>query len=361
MPLFDAAPGLSSIGSVAKTLGSGASSVLSSVGTVGKIAGALNNLSNPAALVSALRGINLPSGGNTGSTVFNAGAQFSGSDAGNDWRVRLSIPTTPIYTNSPILQPLKKAGGLVFPYTPTVSITHTAVYGDEPITHQNYSFIYYQNSRASDININGAFHVEDSIQAQYWIAVIHYLRSVTKMFTGDLGDISGNPPPLVFLNGYGDFVFKNIPVIVKSFTVDLPADVNYIATSAGQEGSTSQFGQGSGAGSSTIESLANTAGVIGGVLGAVGAGKASQLLGAVGSAAGIVNGVKNLLAGGTGGGSGGGGGGAIGAGSNGASHVPTKSNISVTVQPIYSRESVRKFNLKDFVNGDLVNNIPGHV
>ena len=71
------------------------------------------------------------------------------------------------------------------------------------------------------------FFVENAKEAQYWVAMTHFLRSVTKMDYG-LGQNSGAPPPLIFLNGYGDFVFPNVPVIIKTFSVDLPADVDYI-------------------------------------------------------------------------------------------------------------------------------------
>ena len=54
-----------------------------------------------------------------------------------------------------------------------------------------------------------------------------FLRSVTKMFFGQ-GANAGNPPPICVLDGYGSSVFKNIPVIVKSFSVDFKDDVNYI-------------------------------------------------------------------------------------------------------------------------------------
>lgn len=356
MALFDTTPGLNSVGSVAQTLGSAASGILGAAGTVSKVAGALNNLSNPAALVSALRGINLPTGGNVGGKLFSSGAQFVGTDANKDWRVRLSMPTTTIYTSSPVLQPLVRAGGLVFPYTPQITISHQASYAEEPITHQNYSFLYYQNSKASDIQIIGAFSVEDAVQAQYWIAAVHYLRSATKMFTGDIGDVAGNPPPIVYLNGYGDYVFKNVPVIIKSFSIDLPADVNYIATNVGQEGTTGGYGQASGAGGITIENIANTASTLAGVAGAIGSAKAASVLGAVGAASGVVNGINNLISAANGGG-----GSALGAASNGATHVPVKSSLNVTVTPVYSRENMRQFNLKDFVNGGLLNNTPGYI
>ena len=60
------------------------------------------------------------------------------------------------------------------------------------------------------------------------MACIHYLRSVTKMNYGQGAD-AGSPPPVVRFNGYGDYVFKNVPVIVTSFQFDMPQDVDYIS------------------------------------------------------------------------------------------------------------------------------------
>jgi len=59
--------------------------------------------------------------------------------------------------------------------------------------------------------------------------MVHYLRAITKMAYGQSTE-AGAPPPLVKLNGYGDFVFPDVPVVVKNFTVDMPADVDYVKT-----------------------------------------------------------------------------------------------------------------------------------
>jgi hypothetical protein len=40
---------------------------------------------------------------------------------------------------------------------------------------------------------------------------------------------------VVRLNGYGEFVFPNVPVVIRNFTVDLPADVDYIKTQISEE------------------------------------------------------------------------------------------------------------------------------
>lgn len=154
-------------------------------------------------------------------------AKVKGAD--NDWRVRLSLPSTMDKTG--ILKPLDETNGLVFPYTPTILIQHSANYDAMQPTHSNYPFPAYQNSQIDDIVITGDFFCENAVDAQYWAAALHYLRSITKMAYGQSTN-AGAPPPLIFLNGYGDFVFPNVPVIVKTFSVDLPADVDYIKTQA---------------------------------------------------------------------------------------------------------------------------------
>lgn len=342
----------------AKNLGSNPNALLGAVGTVGRLAGALNNLSNPAEIISKLRSANLPIGGNAGSLIKSAGAQWSTADAEKDWRVRLSLPTDSNFLSSPVLQPLRSAGGMIFPYTPSVSIKGAANYSEDQLTHQNYAAISYTNSKVSEISIDAPFYVEDAVQAQYWLAAVHYFRSITKMYTGDVGEIAGNPPPIVLFNGYGDYVFKNIPVVVKSFSIEMPQDTNYISTTVGQSYGSS-FSTGGLGGLAGVGKPNNTAGrtaLLAGLAGAVGGAKAAQVIGLGSLAIGAYNAYKGAqnktplgsLS-------------STSAGIGGASHVPVKSNINVILQPIYSRESMRKFNLNTFVNGGYVNNRTGYL
>ena len=145
----------------------------------------------------------------------------------NDWRVKLSLPST--FASQDVLKPLVETAGLVFPYTPTILVQHTANYDALQPVHSNYPFPQYQNSQIEDIVITGDFFCENARDAQYWTAMVHYLRSITKMNYGT-DDNSGAPPPVVKLTGYGDFVFPKVPVAIRNFTVDLPADVDYIKT-----------------------------------------------------------------------------------------------------------------------------------
>ena len=156
-------------------------------------------------------------------------ARFTSASTESDWRVKISVPQK-FREKSSILAPLNKTGGqMIFPYTPTIILSHSANYNSLNPVHTNYPFQVYENSQADDITITGEFVVENAEEGQYWIACIHYLRSITKMFYGDGAD-AGAPPMTVRLSGYGDYVFNNVPCVITNFTVDLPSDVDYIAT-----------------------------------------------------------------------------------------------------------------------------------
>ena len=145
-------------------------------------------------------------------------------DANPDWRVKLSLPKN---FGGSMLAPLAETDGLVWPYTPQIYITHSANYTPIQPVHSNYPFFAYQNSRVDAFSIVGDFYVENNYEGQYWLAAVHYLRSITKMAYGKTSNV-GAPPPVVRLNGYGDYVFKDVPVIIQSFAIELGQDVDYI-------------------------------------------------------------------------------------------------------------------------------------
>jgi hypothetical protein len=315
MALFESISNVAS--TVSNTLGSGLSGINNSLGRAGVN---LSDLSNPVGLLSKLRSASLPVGAEASNIANIAGAVF-GSSNGNDWRVRISMPSS--FGGSSILQPLLETNGLVFPFTPTISLTGSASYSVESLTHSNYPFVSYTSTEPDQISINGTFYIEDGRQAAYWAAAVHFLRSVTKMASGNTPN-QGTPPPICRLNGYGEHVFPNVPVIIKSFTVDLPADVDYIAIDANAAGA-------------GFPSLAQSA------LGAI-----SQAGGTLGNLASALNtgiGVANSLSG----------------GASAKGWVPTRSTISVTLQPIYSRESIKQFSLQNFVNGSYLSSGKGYL
>ena len=178
-----------------------------------------------------LRNKNIPVDGMPGldGIKANASATFRKS-VEQDWRVKLSIPNIEPFKTAPMLANLQKTGGLVFPYTPTIIVAPSANYNTMAPTHTNYPYFAYQNSQVDQLVITGDFFVQNGIEAQYWVSALHYLRSMTKMFYGGEAETLGAPPPVVHLSGYGDFIFNKVPVIITQFTIDLPQDVDYIAT-----------------------------------------------------------------------------------------------------------------------------------
>ena len=154
--------------------------------------------------------------------------------ANTDWRVtlRLAPGATYLYkaADAGLLQPLKVTNGVIFPYTPTISTAYKAVYNDYNLTHSNYRGYFYQNSYTDAVNLTATFTAQSTSDAAYVLAVIHFFRSVTKMFYGQDAQYRGSPPPLVFLSGLGDYQFNNHPCLVSQFNYTLPADVDYISS-----------------------------------------------------------------------------------------------------------------------------------
>jgi hypothetical protein len=156
--------------------------------------------------------------------------------AAGDWRLKLRLaPGSDYLYNAAepgILQPLKVTEGVIFPYTPTIATTYTAQYNNYDLTHSNYRGYFYQGSHVGELTITATFTAQDSNEAAYLLAVIQFFRSVTKMFYGQQDAFRGSPPPLVFLQGYGDFQFNLNPCVVQTFNYTLPADVDYIRAGA---------------------------------------------------------------------------------------------------------------------------------
>lgn len=334
MGLFDSGQSLTSkIGATTATFGAASQAV----GTATRMASAISAGYSSGGIVSAIRSVNLPAAGEAVGDIMGAISMFGGDDAGNDWRVRLTIPNWVSFKNSAVLKPLKDAGGLVFPYTPSITISGGAKYEAIGTVHSNYSFNAYKNSDPGSIGIEADFNVEDSTQALYWIAAVHYLRSVTKMFSG-YDPKAGNPPPIVKLNGYGPYVFKNVPVVVKDMSITLDKSCDYISCEV--------VGSAAGEIADVADSIGGLSDTLGGAIPGL-----SGITSTVSSIAGGVGQVASLL----------GSFGVGGATSGGTARVPTKSSIKVTLVPAYSRDTARKFSLDRFVTGGYMNSGTGYV
>lgn len=164
----------------------------------------------------------------------NTGAQQYPLGSAPDWRVRLSLAEGTSFLYQGILAPLAPeptgTNGVIFPYTPNITVVYAANYESPDLTHSNYKIQQYKNSAVDQISIVCDFTAQDTKEAEYLLAVIHFFRTVTKMFYGqDTESVkAGTPPPLCFLHGLGAFQFDNHPLVITGFTYNLPNDVDYI-------------------------------------------------------------------------------------------------------------------------------------
>jgi len=242
-----------------------------------------------------------------------------------DWRVTLRLaPGSSYLYNAPdagLLQPLKVTNGIIFPYTPQISTAYKANYSTYDLTHSNYRGYFYQNSYTDQINLNATFTAQSTADASYVLAVVHFFRSVTKMFYGQDAE-RGSPPPLVFLSGLGDYQFNNHPCLVSQFNYTLPADVDYVSS-----GSPNNLGLNlqplQNLYSTTLNALSPTATRLAAAFLPPGAQNALPAP------------LQGLL--------------------NNPTYVPSKLEISLTLLPVQSRSQVSKqFSLKNFANGQLL-------
>jgi hypothetical protein len=182
----------------------------------------------PGGMSSTAKGIpNIGFQGMTGTNGATAAAE-------DDWRVRVSLsPNAKLFyqdlTLGPnaIMHPLLETNGVIWPYTPQITVTHNAQYSTAHLTHSNYPAHFYNNSEVADIQISGDFTVQNMEDGQYLMAAIYFFRAATKMFFGQGANV-GNPPPMVFLDGYGSHYFPHVPCVVTQFSHQLKDDVDYI-------------------------------------------------------------------------------------------------------------------------------------
>lgn len=186
----------------------------------------LNNVNH---FMSSLRSRNIAPGAEPASANY-ATATFtpSNQNQGEDWRVKISVPDLGAFRTSPLLRPLVVTGNnVVFPLSPNITFSSTANYNSVQPTHTNYPFPVYESSMVEPFVIAGSFPVQTVEDGQYWVAAIHYFKSITKMAFGSTSN-KGAPPPVVKVNGYGNYVLNNVPVVITNFSYSLENGVDYI-------------------------------------------------------------------------------------------------------------------------------------
>jgi hypothetical protein len=258
-----------------------------------------------------------------------------------DWRVRLSLAdgSRNLYNaanagdvyqsafSSSILRPLWNTNGVIFPYTPNINTSYRANYETYDLTHSNYRGYFYKNSYVDAISIRAKFTAQDTAEANYLLAVIHFFRTVTKMFYGQDPE-RGSPPPLTFLSGLGDFQYNMHPCVVSNFEYILPDDVDYIRAQVVSDNGTNLLA----ARDRSTSASASPGGRLTASLIRMISAKLTP-----GAEAGPVP-LNSFRA-----------------ASPDATYVPTKMDINLTLLPVQTRSQVsQQFSVKDFASGNLL-------
>jgi hypothetical protein len=257
-------------------------------------------------------------------------------NADGDWRVKLRLAPQADYLykaqDPGILAPLAVTDGIIFPYTPTIDVQYRAEYNNYQPTHSNYMHYFYKGSSVQTVQLQAEFTAQDTKEAEYLLACMHFLKSASKMFYGQDAQ-RGSPPPLLYLSGLGEYQFNEQPCVVSEFNLNLPSDVNYIRARSRHINRDDRL---------QFEKPLATATTN---------GNFSALNRLKTAATNALNGSPQPLQ--------------VGAkpftpspgklGSKGATYVPTKMSMTINLLPIASRQQVsQQFSLKEYANGNLI-------
>lgn len=149
-------------------------------------------------------------------------------------KTKLTFPSTTVgkqKLKGSILSKLIPTNGIVFDNSPTINISYTASYSPIEIVHSNYDPQAFNKSSVSEITLTVPLTANTKEEADKMLAIIQFGRTFTKMNFGINDPNRGMPPQILHFSAYGDYVFNRVPVAIKSFTLPLNNDIDYIQTS----------------------------------------------------------------------------------------------------------------------------------
>lgn len=132
---------------------------------------------------------------------------------------------------------LGEVGGLIFPYTPKISMSYAVNYETTDIPQSNVQYNSYKNSPPPSIDVTAHFTADEKSQAKHMLSAIWFLQALSKCDVGDgktyyagkdktVGG-GGLPPPILYFNAYEQMI-ENIPVVLKSFSFSYSDDIDYV-------------------------------------------------------------------------------------------------------------------------------------
>ena len=117
-------------------------------------------------------------------------------------------------------------GQFNFPYTPTISTISQANYSSYDTTHSNFQQRAFEMASNVEFSVTAPYVVENETQGEYLMQALTFFRGAMKMNFGANDPMRGLPPPILRFFAYG--MYENVPVLVRDFTHNLDADVDYL-------------------------------------------------------------------------------------------------------------------------------------
>lgn len=130
-----------------------------------------------------------------------------------------------------LLRPIEETGGLKWQYTPSLMLQGQTNYNQAHYQGMNYQINTFNNSTPPMLPVANDWTANDIYEARYLLAVFAFLRICGKGFYGDKAVVSGNfggPPPVLLFDYLGDHMFNKVPVVVTSYNIALPEEVDYV-------------------------------------------------------------------------------------------------------------------------------------
>lgn len=144
---------------------------------------------------------------------------------------------------------LSGTGGIIFPYTPTIDSNYHINYETTEIPQSNCQYNAYKNSPPPSLSVTATFTANTKNNAAYMLSAIWFLQALSKcdvgngttFYTKDT-DIAGGglPPPILYFNAYHQLM-ENIPVVIQSFNLKYPDNIDYVNIIIDMENKNSSF------------------------------------------------------------------------------------------------------------------------
>jgi len=126
---------------------------------------------------------------------------------------------------------LQNTNGIVFANQPDIIFGQSVNQSPINLTHTNYTTYAYGGTPSATLQVTAQFSNVTEEEHLYTQGVIHFLRSVTKMYYGlnEGGNApAGTPPPVLKFSAFGTNQFHEVPVLVGGFNVPYQSDTDLV-------------------------------------------------------------------------------------------------------------------------------------